>query len=283
LPFGIYAYPIAYGNWITRSLPAFISNVTMMAPIHRATAILNGLPPVITRVCQESRAIAYESEGWPDSYGEAPLEADWVCSTNGDIRANNFWLDYKRDSVHLNWLPHYGPYYGNGSGSVLMHLAWHAKKLGRRPSIMAECLIDCCVPGNEDEIWEIFELLPSWWAIMRIVVVHTSFREAASSGLFGLLGDACVQIVPVSDQTRINVFYDFADKCERQAPSDQNMQRDTPGFSRRKLKHAMTYGLRSSERANGILSRMHPAIIFRLCISHYNKFNKKGSLARNMH
>jgi hypothetical protein len=136
----------------------------MMAPIHATSGLrpffLNGLPPVITRVCQESRAVAYECEGWPDSYGEVPTEADWVCSTNGDIRiANNFWLDYKRDLVNLNWLPYYGLYYGNGSGSVLMHLAWHAKKLGRRPSIMAECLIDCFVPENEDEMWDIFELL----------------------------------------------------------------------------------------------------------------------------
>jgi hypothetical protein len=46
--------------------------------------------------------------------------------------------------------------------------------------------------------------------IMRINVVHTTIENAAKAGLFGLLGDAPIQIVDVSDTQRLDAFFDLA-------------------------------------------------------------------------
>lgn len=53
--------------------------------------------------------------------------------------------------------------------------------------------------------------------VMRIIVVHTTFETAARTGLFRLLGDACIQLVDAFDGPRLNAFFDFAEKCESAA------------------------------------------------------------------
>ncbi|KAJ5652436.1 hypothetical protein N7507_009862, partial [Penicillium longicatenatum] len=80
LRFGVYAYHIAV-KW---------------------TARLNGRPPVITRVCQESRIVGHESAGVIlEDDDDPPADASWGCTTT-DGYANYFWIDLKRGSAHIN-------------------------------------------------------------------------------------------------------------------------------------------------------------------------------------
>ena len=43
--------------------------------------------------------------------------------------------------------------------------------------------------------------------VMRVIVGHTTFQDAARAGLFGLLGDAPIQIVDMSDELRLDAFF----------------------------------------------------------------------------
>ncbi len=56
--------------------------------------------------------------------------------------------------------------------------------------------------------------MPSWMVVMRVTVIHADFATAASTGLFGLLGDAPVLLVDVFDEARIKALWKLAEKCE---------------------------------------------------------------------
>jgi hypothetical protein len=55
---------------------------------------------------------------------------------------------------------------------------------------------------------------PKWLIVMRIVVTHAPQRTIATSGLYGLLGDAPVQIIDVADRDRIDGLYALSEQCE---------------------------------------------------------------------
>jgi hypothetical protein len=67
--------------------------------------------------------------------------------------------------------------------------------------------------------------------VMRVIVVHTTFQDAARAGLFGLLGDAPIQIVDMSDELRLDAFFHFANQCEssaeRSITQGQDFHRDS--------------------------------------------------------
>lgn len=221
----------------------------------------NGLPPVITRVCQESRKVAFESGGIPpdDFYDDAPDDAVWMCPTIDDV-ADTFWIDSKRGSAHLNWLPHYEAIYADCSGSSLAMFAWQSRQVVGTPSIMGGWFSE--EYNHEEERFDVLYQLPSCWVIMHVFIIHSSSREAAQSGLFGLLGDAPVQIIPLSDREKITALYRFADQLsspgclEKLSPESLNLQ----------FKDNIINQM-GSER---LLSTMHPAIMFRVCVLKCN-------------
>ena len=222
------------------------------------TTKLNRLPPVITCVCQESRNVAKKERGNLSEDTYAPGDAVFISTTTNGI-ADDFWVDTKRDSVHLNWTPVYESIYQNSFGSALASLAWKSRLVVGRPSLMYDWF-DMMVNKNEER-FDVFEQIPSWWVIMRVVIIHTSFREAARTGFFGLLGDASVQIVSLSDGKKANALNEFADKCARKA--GEEIQKDSSEYLKQELKRMfMRNGI-----SENIISRMHPAVMFRLCTS----------------
>lgn len=219
------------------------------------TARLNGRPPVITRVCQESRIFAHESAGviLEDDH-DPPADASWGCTTT-DGYANDFWIDRKRNSAHINWHPLYQAIYQDGEGSALACIAWESRVLPGRPSIMREWFSLPC--DQEAERFDVFEQVPSWWVIMRVVVIHASFREAAQSGLFGLLGGVTVQIISVSDEEKINALFAFTETS-----SIEVLKRDSSEVFKQELKDDISFTMGSKK----LLSKMYTAYMFRLCI-----------------
>ncbi|KAJ5238544.1 hypothetical protein N7468_003163 [Penicillium chermesinum] len=233
------------------------------------TARLNGLPPVITRVCKESRFVAQESGGilTKDFFKGRPDDAVFVSQTSGGD-GMNFWVDPKRDSAHLNWTPFYQSIYQRSFGSALASLKWKSRLVAGRPSIMDDWI--SMMVDQQEERFDVLEQLPSLWVIMRVVIIHASFREAAQTGLFGLLGDATVQIVSLADEKKANALYDFADECAREI-SGEVIRRESLESLKQELKDSFERN-RISENAS---SRMHPAIMFRLCTSNCSS-PKKG-------
>lgn len=224
------------------------------------TARLNGCPPVITRVCQESRIVAHESAGVIlEDDDDPPADASWGCTTT-DGYVNDFWIDPKRGSAHINWHPLYQAIYQDGEGSALACIAWESRSLFGRPSIMREWFSLPC--DQEAERFDVFEQVPSWWVIMRVVIIHASFQEAAQSGLFGLLLDATVQIVSVSDEEKLNAFYAFAEEHDHQTSSVEGFERVSSEVLKQELKDDILFAMGSEK----LLSKMYPAIMFRLCI-----------------
>lgn len=106
--------------------------------------------------------------------------------------------------------------------------------------------------------------------VIKIVVVHTKFEAATKTGLFGLLGDACIQLVDVSDEARLNPFYDFADKCEANESKarglvrrPQDFRRQSPESIQKTLRDKLADTFWSQPGRN--LPELSPVIMFRFC------------------
>lgn len=61
----------------------------------------------------------------------------FVSTTTGGI-ADDFWVDTKRDSAHLNWTPYYQSVYQKSFGTALASLARQSRLVVGRPSFMVD-------------------------------------------------------------------------------------------------------------------------------------------------
>lgn len=217
------------------------------------TSHMNGHPPLISRVCRESRVVALQSRSLIPKEG-MPEDAKWRTDTQLNIP-----IDRSRDLVHLNWTPG-SPYY-HSRGSSVSYLAWHAAWVARGGSLMKDNL-------RYAEI-DALKKMSSWLVVMRVVIIHARYEYAAKTGLFGLLGDAPVQVVEVSDEARVEAFFDFADESQRNGHVThlQDLNRDSPEVVRRALDDALDRGFGIHKKQ---LPSMHPAIMFRLCTDMCN-------------
>lgn len=173
------------------------------------TTDINRCPPVISRVCRESRHVAFET-GHDRGLGSPPPGSQWASKR----LLEKLWIDPSRDSIHLNWTSVYA--FGNLGGSALDYLAWSAAR-PRGGSFMLEYIVSALRDGEAIDFGDRvgpLQKLQNAPIVMCVVVVHTSFEIAAETELFGLLGDACVQIVDVCDGPKLNALFDFTEKCE---------------------------------------------------------------------
>ena len=149
---------------------------------------------MVSRVCRESRHVAFET-GYQLVKESPPPEARWSSS----LLITNPWIDSTRDTIHLNWTPCYEDgWLIWGEGSALDYLAWSSRR-ARGGSFVFDYL-DNTVDGgvNMEERIGATQQLRQGAVVIKIVVVHTTFEAAAKTGLFGLLGDACILLVDVS-------------------------------------------------------------------------------------
>ncbi|KAJ5100666.1 hypothetical protein N7456_006718 [Penicillium angulare] len=216
-----------------------------------ATVRTNGLPPVLTRVCRESRYIACKSGGIlpADFFDDLPgdeISISWVL----DELTPDVWIDPIRDAAHINWsLPvHYGP--------ELAYFDLGNRKVANPPSMMDNWFEWHPIP--DEERYDVLDDLPRWSVIMRVIIIHASFREATQTGLFGLLGDATIQVISSSDE-KVNALYDFAKGC-----SCENLPRASSQVLKKELETKVKEAGTGYERW---LPKMQPAIMFRLCTS----------------
>ncbi|KAG9913624.1 hypothetical protein KCU98_g13011, partial [Aureobasidium melanogenum] len=198
------------------------------------------------------------------------------------------WVDKTHGAPHLNWTSVYEPEY-QFHGYPLNCMIWESRKFSATPSIMLGLLGSRTFgpqpfpitlpngrlhfirrPNEETEFIDAYRQLPSWLVVMRIVVVHSDLPSAAATGLFGLLGDAPVQIIPVSEETKINTFYELAERCEHGKPvtASQDLTCKSADELRQELRREISSRFRSE--SEDLAKIMHPAIMFRLCTQMCN-------------
>ncbi|THX93107.1 hypothetical protein D6D08_02221 [Aureobasidium pullulans] len=95
----------------------------------------NKRPPLLARVCRESRRVASATGKWMPFLvwrndvcsSEIPCEADWKT---GKVIDHGNWQDTSRDSAHMNWTPSYDVDFGPQiDGHPLTTIAQEAKLL----------------------------------------------------------------------------------------------------------------------------------------------------------
>ncbi|KAJ9624401.1 hypothetical protein H2203_005136 [Taxawa tesnikishii (nom. ined.)] len=263
----------------------------------RSTSISNGRPPLLTRVCRESRRIAFESGNWVSVFmsreAESPYrprEAEWDAMNLID---RDYWQDPSRDSAHLNWTTSYRADLGcTTDGHPLNSLVRESKRLNGSASIMLGYMSDSLmelepfdkpiarplesipIPHSKQEDLAALKLLPEWLVVTRVVIIHLDFARAAKTGLFGLSGDEFVQVVdatlPLASQ-----LYELAEICEREAyavTAAQNFARMSANDMDAMVKRVALKAFHDHE----LSKRMRPAIMFRLCTQMCNHSNTLG-------
>jgi hypothetical protein len=167
----------------------------------------NKAPPLITRVCRESRQVAFETGR---QLSEFPGPDNLFTFQQLTIKTvKRPWFDKARDVVHINWMGVDHTEYQVYDGVDPLHCvaSYAAQTEARRASIRLH-LLEHNFRWTDPELADIMRAHgPSsgWTVLMRDpIVVHGT--DAATSGLFGLLGDAPVQLVDVSDESRICEF-----------------------------------------------------------------------------
>jgi hypothetical protein len=260
-----------------------------------STSRSNTRPPLLARVCRESRRVAFVTRNWLPMLdwrgagsSDGPREADW---NTGNVIDRGCWKDTSRDSAHMNWTLGYDTEYGPlMDGHPLTSLAREAKRLNGSASFMPECImIDHTfepepydrpilrplegVPINQrkQEDLAALKLLPEWMVVVRVVVIHLDFGRAADSGLFGLSGDEIIQVVdatlPLASQ-----LYALAEHCEREASTvtiTQDLTRISTDDMDAMVKRVAFKVFHDSE----VGKRLRPAIMFRLCTQMCNHIN----------
>ncbi|KAB8266983.1 hypothetical protein BDV30DRAFT_244751 [Aspergillus minisclerotigenes] len=212
-------------------IPAFLldGDESRQACFPERTTYLNTRLPVVAFVNSESRQVALEQGRWEQGQETTSLESIWVQP--------------HRDVWHINWTRMSYDVLGPAiePDSPMGYVLWHATELGMRPSIVAEMINYFDLKGlldgtygtadaDDDELWhrsfrhramsdplsnqearDIVYLATEYGRRLDVAMVAVSLhitREAAlKSGLFGLLGDALVQMVDVDDEARLRKFH----------------------------------------------------------------------------
>lgn len=246
------------------------------------TSQVNQSPPLITRVCRESRLVAFRAGGLfrrGDRLSDAAQRYRFVY--------NFMWQDPARDMAHSNWTPEANTMCGGPlrEKAPLSYLVRQASHLSGPASLMAGILRSASLPSHsrlfggterhpiltvEEKLdLELLKKLPVGFVVMRVIVVHCTSKAAAQRGHFGLLGDARVQVVDIAEQTKVNTLFDWAESCERHATVAQDFRRDgewTVPLMEQRLKARIERTYHDKQ----LTSALRPAIMFRLCTQNCN-------------
>ena len=193
----------------------------------RSVTIENTRQPVIAFVNHESRQVALEQGRWLRDEGE-------TCC----ILLPSFWIQRRRDVLHLNFTPERsGLWYifesENGEALLFMFF-YRADELRMERSIVADAihpfnlhaLLDSADDAEVSERpiikYEQYESVAlsdiAWYTlewsgyqinvdvVMAAISLHITRESAVRSGLFGLLGDAPIQLIDVGDEVQLRKY-----------------------------------------------------------------------------
>ncbi|KAE8318268.1 hypothetical protein BDV41DRAFT_572258 [Aspergillus transmontanensis] len=213
-------------------IPAFLldGEESRQACLPTHTTRQNAQLPVIAFVNSESRQVALEEGRWVRGQETTSQKLTWVQP--------------RRDVLHLNWTRMSYDVLGPlvGLDSPIAWYPWQAEELGMQTSIVAEIIYyfdlkgllegaDGAHDADDDDpflapwsrrhygmydplkieeardIAAFAEYHGCYHVAMAAVSLHIARGVALRSGLFGLLGDAPVQMVDVDDEARLRKFH----------------------------------------------------------------------------
>ncbi|KAJ5642059.1 hypothetical protein N7490_006059 [Penicillium lividum] len=216
------------------------------------TTEMNHRPPAISCVCRESRVVAFQNRVRLP-YEEMLEEAFWASPTRLDGM-----IDPSRDTVHLNWVPWDETL--EDEGNCMQYLAWHAAN-----SQGGSVWYGSIFKDQSPFLGSISNLV----IIMRKIIIHATSEYGARTGLFGLLGDAPVQLVDLSDEKRLKAYFDLAEETQKKGHVTfaQDLHRKPCEVLEEEFKEIMSHKCSLNwER----LPPMRGAIMFRLCTDMCN-------------
>jgi hypothetical protein len=159
------------------------------------TAAINRLPPVISRVCRESRMVALEHVNLLTQDTLHERDDSPLFGTSMGLKD---WVDKHRDVLHIHYWSVYDAYYHEPTSDPLDFWFSEARKRARGASLNPELFLDSLEDPRHLDIFR----HQSLFVCLRIVSIHAPLRPALDSGLFGLLGDARVVLVDATDAER---------------------------------------------------------------------------------
>jgi hypothetical protein len=203
------------------------------------TAWTNSLPPTISKICRESRKIAFEQGNFlweplgAESLSNVPI---WEFCVNP---VPNPWFSPKRDIVQISWDSDYDGLYdvprgGPNTYPVFIALA----KMAQGASIMSSMLLPLQEnddytdwhywPKSKTKEWVFLRELKDCNVVLKVVSIHTTDKLVIDSGLFGSL-ETPVQLVSASEHKTIRRMYDLWRNTPPQMGdhSDNSLKRDT--------------------------------------------------------
>jgi hypothetical protein len=164
--------------------------------------------PVLASVNRESRSVALDSYRMlPDP----PTESSWDAS----VQLRYQWYDrHLTTYVHLSWMID-SEEEDPSSGNPLKYALWAANYTKIPAAISSDLISDLVHRSAEQQaqFWTPTELRSllrqrlSWTVtVWEPIIIHLTPEAAAETDLFGLLGDAPVQIVPLDDAALVSRY-----------------------------------------------------------------------------
>lgn len=163
----------------------------------RHTTKANSVPPLISRVCHEARAVALERGHRLPNPGR-PCETTML-----DTSRSGQWFDPSRDIVHMNFTPVYDdPMWADVScGNPLPYFL----KVARRAAgaSIQDGMLQCS-SMPEWRLEEHLETLREYFVCFMVVCLHVDLQSAIDSGLFAV--DNRIAMVSAWDYPKIAEF-----------------------------------------------------------------------------
>lgn len=198
LPSRVLEMDVPYAYLLARDLPEELEG-TVGCNLHDTTGD-NAMPPMITRVCSESREVAFETGRFID------IRDLWDgSSVNTYAALPTPWFDSARDAVHLHWSPSYETEWMTTCSDPLPVLLSLGAEAARGASITWDGV--CSYDYTMDLLKQAAQSY--MLCLSPLVSIHASDVDAVQSGLFGSVGEERVVMVDADDCTRIRLFDDF--------------------------------------------------------------------------
>lgn len=159
------------------------------------TTSRNKRPPVITRVCRESRRVAFENGFEAERDPDAP---GWLAANSS---SGILWFTPSTDIIHLNWWTGYCGLY-DSTGNPIPFFLWLAAKASGGASIAADLVHpfeDEYTGGYTNEMFALLEGRKDYLVCLKMVSIHVPMDRAIDSGLFGRLGEEPIKVVDALD------------------------------------------------------------------------------------
>ncbi|KAI1410392.1 hypothetical protein F5Y13DRAFT_192253 [Hypoxylon sp. FL1857] len=173
------------------------------------------------------------------------------------------WVDTARDVIHMHYETPWDKQFDRPkSGNPLRHAAWAASRTTSN-QVSFNIMLLLRTDFLYEHIIKLLHLRSSWLVVVYLAVVHMDHEAAAATGLFGVLGDAPVQIVDLRDKARVNAFNTLVLTNKQRKPSaGQPLMEEEVQRGVWSMEYAMTQLFKDElEPAPAV----DPVVMFRLC------------------